>query len=106
MPQRAGRGRPAVWCSQRCRRAAYEARRAAREGAKGVELVRLEVAPPRPPDEAVKEVLASPAACRAVLRGLREVAKTGDLRQDPRWDGVLVTLSGVLDANARSVRRF
>lgn len=34
-----GTGRPARWCSQRCRRAAYEERRAAAAGAIAVQVV-------------------------------------------------------------------
>ncbi len=38
VPQK-GRGRAAIWCSQACRRAAYEERRAAGSGAVAVEVV-------------------------------------------------------------------
>jgi hypothetical protein len=34
-----GRGRPAIWCTQTCRRAAYEERSAAGSGAVAVEVV-------------------------------------------------------------------
>ena len=40
VPQHSGAGRPRVWCSDQCRRDAYNARKAARSGAVGVKVVR------------------------------------------------------------------
>lgn len=76
-------GRPRRWCSQACRRAASEERRAAANGAIAVEHVPVAVSL----DEHVRAVLDSPAACRRVLRGVRERAKAG-LLQDARWSSV------------------
>jgi hypothetical protein len=86
-------GRPSVWCSQRCRRAAYEERRAAANGAIGVrveivekpveriiERVRIETERvPVGPAEAAQIVLASPRACRTVLDHLAAAADAGSL---------------------------
>lgn len=93
LPTPSGRGRPAVWCSQRCRRAAYEERRAARTGAIGLRVERVvqrvekpvwcveyrdriveKPAPPPSAAEAAAIVLSSPPACRIVLEGLTEAA--------------------------------
>ena len=49
-PKLGGIGRPRRWCSQACRRAAYEERRAARNGAIAVELRD----PPTPPADVVE----------------------------------------------------
>ena len=74
----AGHGRRSVWCSQVCRRAAYEERRAARSGAiavrvvereKVTERVRIQLREPTLA-ECVERVLASPRACREVVNGL------------------------------------
>lgn len=76
-------GRPRRWCSQACRRAASEERRAAANGAIAVEHVPVAVSL----DEHVRAVLDSPAACRRVLRDLRERFESG-LLTDARWNSV------------------
>jgi len=82
-------GRKPLWCSQRCRRAAYEERRAA---ASGAIVVRLVERPEKPAAatksvsdgevlaDAVKRVLGSPRACREVVQGLRAFAQSGALQ--------------------------
>lgn len=82
-----GRGRPRVWCSQVCRRAGYEARRAAREGEHPVQVVHVRTAAPVGMDEHVEAVLASPAACRRIVQELGQRARSGVLG-DPKWSGV------------------
>jgi hypothetical protein len=86
-------GRPPLWCSQRCRRAAYEERRAANNGAVGVrieirdkpverivERVRVETMIAAPTAaEAAAIVLRSPRACRTVLEALAAEAVAGRL---------------------------
>src|SRR5271168_684539 len=88
LPTAVGRGRPRLWCSQACRRAAYEERRAAGSGAIGLRIERVvervekpvwcveyrdriieQPAPPPDLADASAIVLASPRACRAVLEG-------------------------------------
>lgn len=86
-------GRPSIWCSQQCRRAAYEERRAAKNGAVAVrveevekpverivERVRVETKQiPSSPAEAAQIVLNSPRACRTVLEALAAAADSGQL---------------------------
>lgn len=78
-------GRPSVWCSQQCRRAAYQERRAENHGAVAVRIevvekpverivrrVQIETRHVEPrPAEAAQIVLRSPRACRTVLESLR-----------------------------------
>jgi endogenous inhibitor of DNA gyrase (YacG/DUF329 family) len=81
-------GRPRRWCSQRCRRAAYEERKAAAAGAVAVRVVeveRAEKAPAKPTvDEAIKIVLGSQQAWRTVLAELTHRAEEGAF---DRWGG-------------------
>lgn len=85
-----------MWCSQVCRRAAYEERRAARSGAIGLRVERVEKpvvrveyrdrvvelhAPSPDPAQAVAIVLTSPRACRLVLDGLADAATLGSLHR-------------------------
>ncbi len=74
-----GRGRRARWCSQACRRATYEERRAAATGAIAVRVVQRETTREPSPAECVARVLASPRACREVLNGLTTLAASGQL---------------------------
>jgi endogenous inhibitor of DNA gyrase (YacG/DUF329 family) len=70
VPQRQT-GRPATWCSQACRRAAYEERRAAGSGAIAVQivdrLIEREVRVTHTPDACVQAVLGSPVATDRLL---------------------------------------
>lgn len=96
----AKRGRRPIWCSQACRRAAYEERRAARNGAIAVRVEiqervkvverRIRVverpapaqrgAPKKAPIvEAIEAVVASPRACSTVLLSLGAKARSGEL---------------------------
>jgi hypothetical protein len=100
LPAPEGRGRRRLWCSQKCRRAAYEERRAARSGAIGLRVERVvervekpvwcveyrdrivEVIPPPPdPAQAAAIVLTSPHACRVVLDSLTDAATLGTLHR-------------------------
>ena len=92
-------GRPRRWCSLRCRRAASEERRAAANGAIAVEYVQVEVSL----DEDVNAVLGSPAACRRVLRDLRERTEAG-LLQDARWSSVRAELERLVPKRSSSLR--
>lgn len=80
-------GRPRLWCSRECRRAASEERRAAESGAIGIRFIQPDV----PIEDHVRAVLGSPAACRRVLRELGERAARGELF-DGRWTSVLSDL--------------
>ena len=76
-------GRPRQWCSAKCRRSASEERRAAAAGAIATEYVQVDVSL----DDHVQAVLASPAACRRVLRDLRQRSDAGML-VEARWSPV------------------
>jgi endogenous inhibitor of DNA gyrase (YacG/DUF329 family) len=90
-----GRGRPRVWCSQRCRRAAYEERRAAANGAISSEVVVRRTEPSW--DETIARVLASPVASRKVVRELSRRLRDHELSQ-PQWDGVLAEMLSLGEA--------
>lgn len=79
------RGRPRKWCSPSCRRAAYEERRAAANGAIAVEFVERITAIEHDLDECVTRVLDSPAASRRVLRKLGDPSVLRQLVREPRW---------------------
>lgn len=90
-------GRPRQWCSPQCRRAASEERRAADAGAVGIRYVAAEVTI----DDHVRAVLASPAACRRVLRELADRAARGDL-DESRWRSVLTDLAHMRQPSGRA----
>lgn len=83
-------GRPRRWCSPRCRRAASEERRAAANGAIAIEYVHVEPAL----DDHVRAVLESPAACRRIIRVIRERAENGELSV-AQWSSVEAELQRV-----------
>ena len=76
IPSPEGRGRPRLWCSIECRRLAFEARRAAREDGRVVEIreeIReriVERSRPLSPDGAVDRVLEDQEATMRLLRVL------------------------------------
>lgn len=101
-------GRPALWCSQRCRRAAYEERRAATAGAIAVEVVETVTTTEHGLDECVRRVQSSPVAIRKVLTHLRTLLATEDLR-DPKWTSTVdaaVLLASAVGASRRTSVRF
>jgi endogenous inhibitor of DNA gyrase (YacG/DUF329 family) len=102
-------GRPATWCSQACRRAAYEERRAARSGAVAVEFVdRVRAEGVRHSrEDCLTTVLDSPVATARFLGALlRKLTVDGEL-WDPRWARTCEVLSRsgwVLDSARRTGR--
>lgn len=85
--KRKGAGRPPVWCSQRCRRAAYEERRAAATGAVGLEVIdRVEIVD-HSLNECVDRVLVSSTACRNVLQALARMVDDGTITPYGRCGG-------------------
>ncbi|MBA2640858.1 MAG: hypothetical protein H0U77_12920 [Nocardioidaceae bacterium] len=86
VPSTPRRGRPQQWCSQPCRWAGYEERRAAKNGVIAIEYVE-KPAPTITLDEHVAAVLDSPAASRNVLRQLRTRAEDGKL-DEAKWSSV------------------
>lgn len=76
-------GRPKRWCSGACRRLASEERRAADGGRVAIANVKEAAGL----DEHVRAVLASPSACRRVLRELADRESRQDLA-DAKWSSV------------------
>ena len=86
--ERSGRGRPTRWCSQTCRRAAYEARRAARENERAIEVRTVRVTAENITlDEHVAAVLDSPTATVRVMKEAFRRYRQGVL-VDTRWSMV------------------
>jgi hypothetical protein len=93
-PRRTPRGRPALWCSPTCRKAASAERRAAERVDAPVRIIEVErvretvrrVEVPVPatvtPEHAVAVVLDSPAACRKVLQQITKMVRDGRLDTD------------------------
>lgn len=100
--------RPARWCSQRCRRAAYEERRAAAAGAVAVEVVETVTTTEHGLDECVRRVQASPVAVRKVLAHLTKLLAEDGLH-DPKWASTVdsvVVLARAVGAGSRTAARF
>lgn len=102
-------GRPATWCSQACRRAAYEERRAAARGAIAVRIV--DRVTTRPVEHGIEEcvgrVITSPVACSALLEELLGYLMDERRLWEPRWArtvGVAVRVGNTL-AFARRARQ-
>ena len=114
LPASASTGRPRVYCTPACRKAAYEDRRAGRPDAVKVQLVdrvivqtieRVERVQ-HPPAECVTMVLADPALARKVLIGLSQ--QIGSKRITPNddafWD-LLTSTEFLSEAFARAANR-
>jgi hypothetical protein len=98
MPKPRSTGRPATWCSDRCKRAAYEERRAAATGAIAVKIVeRVIEKDAHDVSDCADRVMASPVACRRVLDHLAELARTDQL-SDPKWDSTIRSLTNLIVA--------
>jgi hypothetical protein len=87
-------GRPAKWCSQSCRRAAYEERRAASRGAIAVEVVDRVQYVEHELDQCLTEVLTSPLACRRAVYRWRQMLRDGQLHQDG-WRDLIMPIVGL-----------
>jgi endogenous inhibitor of DNA gyrase (YacG/DUF329 family) len=103
VPQK-GRGRPAIWCSQTCRRAAYEERRTAGRGAVAVEVVERIRVTEHDLSECVDRVTGSPTACRRVLKALAQLARDGTLARDPKWGSTVAAARGMIEVIDRRQR--
>lgn len=98
MPPVRRTGRPATWCSDRCKRAAYEERRAAANGAIAVKVVeRVVVQDAHDLNECANRVMESPVACRRVLDHLTELARNDQL-SDPKWGTAVRSLASLITA--------
>jgi endogenous inhibitor of DNA gyrase (YacG/DUF329 family) len=101
-------GRPARWCSHRCRRAAYEERRAAAAGAIAVEIVETITTTEHELDECVRRVQASPVAVRRILTHLTKLLAEDGLR-NPKWTSTVdsaVVLARAVGTGSRTSARF
>ncbi len=98
MPPPAGTGRPAVFCSGACRKAAHEARRTARPDAFTVKVVDRVVVQSHDLPGCVAQVIVSPAACRHILVALTALAGDGTLDHDPKWRPTQGAAQGLVDA--------
>ena len=76
-----GRGRPPLWCSQACRRAASLERKTSKEPVRVVEVVREH---PLSIQQAVSMVLDSPKAVENVLKGLATASAAGTVPDHAR----------------------
>jgi hypothetical protein len=99
LPPPAGVGRTRLWCSGRCRKAAYEARRSARQGAVDVIVERV-VVQEHNLTECAARVSKSPAAVRRMLHELRRLASERALLDDLKWQPVLLAYEAIGDAIA------
>lgn len=108
MPAPLGRGRPPIYCSGACRKAAFEARRTGKPDAFEVKIVERIVVEEHDLTECVNRVIASPAACRRVLHALVNLSLDGPLRHDPKWDSTLTAARSLGDALAvpHKMRRY
>ena len=103
---RKAKGRPPIWCSQACRRAAYEERRAASAGAISVEVVEIVETNQHPLSECVDCTIASPVGCRRVIHELARLARDGTLQADPKWESTYLAIrGGLIDALYRQFGR-
>lgn len=87
-------GRPAKWCSQKCRRASYEERRAAARGAVAVEVVERVAYVEHDIDHCLAEVLNSPLACRRAVYRWRQMLRDGELRREG-WRDLIMPIVGL-----------
>jgi endogenous inhibitor of DNA gyrase (YacG/DUF329 family) len=96
-------GRPRQWCSTKCRRAALEERLAAAAGAIATQYVQVNLSL----GDHVQAVLVSLAACRRVLRDLRDLRERCDAEElgDARWSPVADELQRTRPQPRPTVRR-
>lgn len=114
LPAAAGTGRPRIYCSPACRKAAYEDRRAKRPNATTVQLVdrvvvetiEKTVRVDHPQADCIANVLANPHAIRKVLIGISQKVGRKEITPDDEvfWD--LITSTDYLrEALARAAAR-
>lgn len=90
-------GRPSKWCSQKCRRAAYEERRAAKRGAIAVEVVEQIKYVEHDLDQCLTEVLTSPLMCRRAVYRWRQMLRDGELHHEG-WRELIAPILGLAEA--------
>ena len=97
-------GRPATWCSQACRRAAYEERRAAGRGAIALRVVERVKVTEHDLTECVARVISSPSASRQVLRAMTVLAREGVLSGHPKWSSTQTAADRLAELVVRNRR--
>jgi hypothetical protein len=90
-------GRPRKWCSQACRRAAYEERRAAAAGVIAIREVEVAKLTDHDLSTCVKNVADSPTAVKRLVRSLGESGRLGDVATGLRWEPARRELGTLLD---------
>ena len=98
-------GRRRKWCSQACRRAAYEERRAAAAGAIAVREVEVATVNDHDLSTCVKNVADSPTAVKRLLRSLGESSRLGDVATELRWEPTRKELGTLLGKIASMTTR-
>jgi hypothetical protein len=98
MPAPAGAGRTRIWCSERCKKAAYEARRSSRESSFAVKVVERVVVQEHDINECVRRVKTSPVATRHVLYEVVRLVDAATFLHDPKWERVLRAAEALQDA--------
>ena len=99
-----GTGRPATWCSQACRRAAYEERRAADRGAIALQVVERVKVTEHDLSECVARVTSSPSASRRALQAMTVLAREGVLSGHQKWSSTQTAVDRLAEALARKRR--
>jgi hypothetical protein len=85
MPLPGRTGRPAVYCRDACRKAAYEARRRRKPQAFTVKVVEQVVVESHNLAACTTNTIGSPAGCKRVLQALATLHRDGALASDPKW---------------------
>ena len=102
MPPPASRGRTRIWCSERCKKAAYEARRSSHGDSISVKVVERVVVQEHDVNECVRRVQASPVATRHVLYEVVRLVDAKILLRDPKWERALWAVEALQDALHRT----
>jgi predicted nucleic acid-binding Zn ribbon protein len=89
-------GRPPIWCSHACRRAASEERRASRHGAIAIRVVDRVHVREHPLTACVDHTMPSPVGCRRVVHALAQLARNRQLRTDPKWAAARTAVEGLM----------
>jgi predicted nucleic acid-binding Zn ribbon protein len=104
MPPIKPKGRIPIYCSSRCRKAAYEARREARPDAFRVEIIETRTLADHPLNTCVENALGSPRAFRRMLTELAAMVDRDQLI-DPRWQPIETELGRLQNALQRREER-
>jgi hypothetical protein len=95
-------GRTRVWCSDRGKKAAYEARRSGREHAVSVKVVERVVVKEHHINDCVRRVQASPVAVSHILYQVVGLVDAQTLLYAPKWQRALRAVEALQDAVRRT----